>query len=40
VANAVANSYLQRTFEIRYRVTADLSTFEEKPAFSPRASCS
>ena len=30
VANAVANSYLQRTFEIRYNATADLSTFMEK----------
>jgi capsular exopolysaccharide synthesis family protein len=37
VANAVANSYLQRTFEIRYRATADLSTFMEKQIEELRA---
>lgn len=37
VANAVANSYLQRTFEIRYRATADLSTFMEKQLEELRA---
>ena len=37
VANAVANSYLQRTFEIRYRATADLSTFMEKQLDELRA---
>jgi capsular exopolysaccharide synthesis family protein len=37
VANAVTNSYLQRTFEIRYRATADLSTFMEKQLEELRA---
>jgi capsular exopolysaccharide synthesis family protein len=37
VANAVATSYLQRTFEIRYRATADLSTFMEKQLEELRA---
>ena len=37
VANAVANSYLQRTFEIRYRAAADLSTFMEKQLEELRA---
>jgi len=37
IANAVANSYLQRTFEIRYRATADLSTFMEKQLEELRA---
>jgi len=37
VANAVANSYLHRTFEIRYRATADLSTFMEKQLEELRA---
>jgi capsular exopolysaccharide synthesis family protein len=37
VVNAVANSYLQRTFEIRYRATADLSTFMEKQMEELRA---
>jgi succinoglycan biosynthesis transport protein ExoP len=37
VANAIANSYLQRTFEIRYRATADLSTFMEKQLEELRA---
>jgi capsular exopolysaccharide synthesis family protein len=30
IANAVATSYLQRDFDIRYKATADLSTFMEK----------
>ncbi len=37
VANAVTTSYLQRTFEIRYRATADLSTFMEKQLEELRA---
>jgi len=37
VANAVATSYLQRTFEIRYTATADLSTFMEKQLEALRA---
>jgi capsular exopolysaccharide synthesis family protein len=37
VVNAVATSYLQRTFEIRYRATADLSTFMEKQIEELRA---
>src|ERR1017187_5236440 len=37
VANAVAKSYLQRTFEIRYTATADLSTFMEKQLEELRA---
>jgi capsular exopolysaccharide synthesis family protein len=37
VANAVAKSYLQRTFEIRYSATADLSTFMEKQLEELRA---
>src|ERR1017187_2268546 len=37
VANAVANSYLHRTFEIRYTATADLSTFMEKQLEELRA---
>src|ERR1035437_8149754 len=37
VANAVTSSYLQRTFEIRYRATADLSTFMEKQIEELRA---
>jgi capsular exopolysaccharide synthesis family protein len=37
IANAVANSYLQRTFEIRYNATADLSTFMEKQLEALRA---
>jgi capsular exopolysaccharide synthesis family protein len=37
VANAVAASYLHRTFEIRYNATADLSTFMEKQLEELRA---
>jgi len=37
VANAVANSFLQHTYEIRYNATADLSTFMEKQLEELRA---
>src|ERR1039458_9699825 len=37
VANAVAKAFLQRTYEIRYNATADLSTFMEKQLDALRA---
>jgi hypothetical protein len=37
VANGVTNSYLQRTFEIRYTATANLSNFMEKQLEELRA---
>ena len=37
VANGVANSYLQRDFDIRYKATAELSTFMEKQIEELRA---
>jgi capsular exopolysaccharide synthesis family protein len=37
VANAVANSFLQHTYKIRYNATADLSTFMEKQLEELRA---